>query len=358
MKRLVLGAIGQTDFEARVLSIAEAACHSDRTILMLHGPGRDPANAGAEGVIHAPYMSSAMAAEYHAHWAHLNPYPDLVRAFPDGIAFTTEEVMSIREYRKLPYHGWAERTFGTHELGGVVAREGENTIAVGVGRSQRLGPFRKSQRDAMQGLMNHLRSAWFLHRCLSHADRVDDAGARALVQLALENHACLAIDGNGRALNWNALADSLLCAGGPFGLERGHVTFTSPATNMRFHAILAGEASEGPFSLGGEHQAQASATLVRVRAGSSRSGSRSEWLLFIPVRDGLRTMLRVEAFAERFSLSRRERSILGHLVGGRSIGEMATAMSLPVASCRHSVKQILRKSGLSRQAEVVARVLE
>ncbi len=354
--QIIRGTIGSKDFSARVLALANRICRVERSVLMVHLPnGQD----GFHGqLLHAPHLSDAMAREFETHWAGLNPYPRLVRSFPVGKAFTTDEVMSVRDYRKQPYHGWAERTFGTYELGGVIGAEDDETFAICAGRPLRSGPFVATQKAAMQDLMTRLRPAWFLHRRLESLPGFDGADARALVQLAIEGQACFALTADGTMTACNEAAEGLLVSGEQVCLEDKRLRFVSPRLQGLMRDALAGRKGDNRIPLVDGDAATGCVTVIGIGPDTIRTDHPVKWLVFLPVGAALRTRLRVASFAERHALSMRERDVLALLAAGQSTEDIASALAISVEACRGSMKQILRKSGLSRQAELVVRLLE
>lgn len=359
-------AIGSPTFEQHVLELACRACTSDKAVLMRHQP---PEQGGVNGVVLCgPYMSEADIERYHREFAPINPYARHMARMLPGRAHSTDDVMSVREYRKHPYFSWAERTFGAYELGGVVGQEGAHLLTIGICRRLRQGTFSHQQRTMMQHVMQSVRPAWFTHRRLHAAGDIDARDLRALVHQALVHQACFALDSRGRLVECNAAGEALFVHDDIVARRDRSIAFTAARAQARYLAILGGRSKDNLIPLDDNQGAPAMATLVRspatVQASTHAAAVRTSpmlgnacWLLFVPASAAVRTRLRLAAFAARHALSASESALLERLVHGHTLDTIAQDLRQPLETCRSRLKQLLRKTGCSRQAELVIRVL-
>lgn len=103
-----------------------------------------------------------------------------------------------------------------HGLGGLIRRDGNRAVLLGVHRPRRRDGFDYADRDLMQALFAHFQRAVELSRCMGLVEARANAGWLAL---DLMPQGIIALDARGRTILANRRAEAILAAAD--GLEEG-----------------------------------------------------------------------------------------------------------------------------------------
>ncbi len=346
--------LGTPDFEDHALDAMRRYCGGDKAILINHHTD------GRPGVfMRAQFLTGQELDSYNRDYAPSYPLAKPINALPVGVAITTNSMMALREFRKFPYFGWADRSYGVYELGSVFSRAGADTIAVGIARTLAQGDFTTDQTSRLQSLVGPFRRAYLLHRRMRTTSSLDGVRVSTLIDLTDPYYGCFAINRDGTVIETNGGADDHLACGIAVVSVAGRLRFKDSSAQHILQSALTHNAQSATIPLRSLGPELLFATVLRVNdldlPSSTTQGA--HWLVFLPVLKLAHTRRKVTAFADEHSLTHMETRVLEQLVHGMDIPAIAAHLEHSIETCRSTLKHIFRKSGTRRQAELVARVL-
>lgn len=347
-------AVFASSFEAAALQVISSYCGADKAVAISYGGGDAP---GA--LLYAPFLSQGELEYYRQHYAPLNPFTSFVSEMHLGTVYPSSARMTLREYRKHPYYGWAKRTFGIHEAGAVISRAGTDAISVSFARTHQQGSFDREALARLQRLIPTFTRAHLLRRRLNVSDVHSARSIGALIELADQSFGYLLIDSNGIILEFNAAAEQHLAAGDIIRKLSGSLMFCDPTAQRVYISILTSstERSHVPILAHAREPTYSVVLPIRGLDIGVRSIGTACWLVFIPAHTATRWLGRVDQFASTYGLSLTERRVLLRLVLGESLETVAQVLHQKTATTRNMLKGIFRKTGCSRQAELVSLAL-
>ena len=221
-------------------------------------------------------------------------------------------------------------------------------------------PFGQDDETAFGELIPHVRRAIALHRRLITFGTEERAALAALDALPI---GVAIVDGSGHALFANRALQEIAGRKDGFLLVGGRIAATDP-TRTRALRGMAEAAAAGTRSPSPGWTATlprtTSAPLYVLTAPMPRpaKGPFARPLAVVFVSDPDRPVETSREVLQRlFGLTPAEAGVLEALVRGATVQEAAESLGVAVETARSQLKAIFAKSGTSRQAELVARVL-
>ncbi len=210
-----------------------------------------------------------------------------------------------------------------------------------------------------------LARAWRLTDVLAASERRQGWSARVLEPLAT---GILIVGRDGVVLQANAAATRDLATQSELKIEEGRLRGVNPALDRSLAALLASDsqfderrvATESMLisrgGLGAIHEVNALEALVIAspRFADSLPAAVAVVLLFDPREDSENPAV---ALASRYDLSFEQTQVVGLLLRGRSISEVATELGVPAAVISSCLGGIYRQVGTTRQVELVRLLL-
>jgi DNA-binding CsgD family transcriptional regulator len=354
-------AVGLVDWSEALQAVA-AACGGDGAVLFCRANSSDPRiPTGSADIDPQNFLSS-----YLSHFKHRDPWAERLTMQARRMTglFVGEELVSDTELLKTPHYN---EVFKRHDVRrllsmGVPARSLQNApeVLLSVTRGVRSSSYSSDDRSIAEILLPHVDSAVNLYtrsqlKVFSHAEEILEKmeGAVAIVGR------------NRKLLSCNSAFKLLIDRKKSVRLSRGKLEFFGQAAQIgvacdRFvgaeHAMqfapafchLPATHFESPYTALVAHVPPLLTKILRLRAGSAivKICERPQSL------DGQR-----DAFSNVFGLTSAETKILGFMLTGRSVEEVSVLTGLSALTVRTHFKAIYGKSGLHRQAEVVAYAL-
>jgi DNA-binding CsgD family transcriptional regulator len=220
-----------------------------------------------------------------------------------------------------------------------------------VHRSRSQGAFDSEDEAALRPALTHVGRVLRIRGELQAARRETGMAKAALDSLAL---AMLTVDPQGRLLSYNAAAEAVLRRGNGLVVRRGALTGATKAAAGRVADAIARATAAKP-----------SGTWFRVERGPDESpylvtvlpqpGSRSSALAIVRDPDA-GSGASAERLRTLFDLTAAEAAVAFELAAGRSLDEIAQLRGASLETVRAQVKAVAAKMGVSRQAEIVARI--
>lgn len=267
----------------------------------------------------------------------------------DQHLFSSEQIETSSYYR-----GFARAAGVPWFAATVLALEPRGYVALSLQRTEREGPFEKSDLAALEHLLPHLRNAAALARTLN------TFRGRALVDgLELGGNPAMLVDHQCQvhAINESALA----LLGDSLHLRRGRICASGAADHNRLTGAVAlactsamAETPLIPFVL---KSSTGEASLVVRIAPIRQSGSdvfcfHGAMIMLTPL-DGSRTTP-AELLSTMFGLTRREAQVMALLGEGHPVNAIAETLSISREAIRFHLKSIFAKTDTHRQSEVMA----
>jgi DNA-binding CsgD family transcriptional regulator len=266
------------------------------------------------------------------------------------------EIMPREEFVQTNYHAWLDRIGAHRVMAGIyrVGRIGSVHFPCYVRKGREPG---RAQREMMETLLPHLKRALALSRELeslrSYKRRSSEAINRA-------HFGCILV-GAGRRIEWmNEYADSVLLREDALRSERGVLEAAHPDERGAFagllDAVLDGAAEGGGPRRLRKIDAQEGMLDLLVSPfspfGHPIVAQRGGAMVLIADPDYLEEGI-ADRLAVLYGLTPTESETTQWLLSGSTVDEIAGIFGRSTHTVRHHVKSVLRKVGVSSQAQLV-----
>lgn len=285
-----------------------------------------------------------------------------VKEKPRGSFYPSQAVFPQQELHKTAfYNDMCRKVNVEHVVGGLFWTEGDWEILLGVHRTRKQGEFNEAEVAWLNRFAPHLRRAVHLGRTLDAAQgTLESALARMPVACVLVNRAQMIIASNDAAQN--------LIAGHPgLAIRQDRLVVKSTAIAQRLDALIADgfrtlSTSQGDggglVTLPGQEQAPIVISVTPFRRGihvwHQHGGDTVAVLFYDPAQ---RRMANGEILQAMYGLTPAEARVAVLLSQGYITTEIADALKISVNGVKYHLKAIFGKTGVSRQSELVSRVL-
>jgi DNA-binding CsgD family transcriptional regulator len=244
-------------------------------------------------------------------------------------------------------------------IGAVFSAEGGAIGVLGVHRPYGAERYGAADRRAVGAFLPHLA------RALRIGQRLDGAAQSAALLFESLDRLDIGIviaDAAGTVRRLNAVAEAMLARGEGVEIRQGRLRARTPSlqgdlmANLQGAvALAAGRGLAAPAPLRLEREGRAPWSLAAAPLRPRWSGPHwSEPMAMVFLRDPEFPPLRIEQLRTLFGLTRTEALVAGELARGRPLDQIARSLGLGLGTVRTHLKQVLAKTGTSRQAEAVA----
>ena len=295
-----------------------------------------------------------------AHWHSRDLW--VQRSVSHGLSHivTDEDLVSDEERRKSGfYREWLHHLDIHYMIGAAFSAGGTAIGVLGIHRPDDASPFNEEDRRKVGLLLPHLQRALHLGQRMAHLSHAESISLQSLD--AVDTGMMIIADGR-RVLHANRIAEAMLERSAELVFKNGRLSARDPALRSRLSAVIEAALS----SAGGE--LQRAPGMIRIdRPGRtawtlSVTPLRPRWsslnwqrpLALLLMRDPEFPPHQIEALRALFSLTRTEAVVAVRLAGGAAPAEIADSLGIGIGTVRTHIKQILLKTGTSRQAEAVA----
>lgn len=285
------------------------------------------------------------------------------RWLPDGVLVPTSDLYTDEEKKTSATYNEIMGTCGARKGLYVRLAAAERSQVIWIlGESTDARGWTSAQVEAIEEVLPHLRHFASIQRILADSQAIShtlggllDHGQVGIIQL----------DRDGRIIEANDSAAKLLRRRTELLDSGGFLRAGKARENTRLQRLLA--QAQSPFGVQGsagaatiERPSSRTPLLVHVTPVSGR-----EWdfqagrvaVLVVVVDPERRSRIDAGLVASALGLTPAESRIAVMLAGGRSLLEIANLTGRSEGTVRWHVKQIFRKQGISRQAELIRRVL-
>lgn len=317
---------------------------------------------GADGEAALADSNDWEVTAYREQFFALDPFINL----PLDKVVALQDILDDAELEASDYYRHYLQPVDLFHILGVDTAEPEGMVArLRLSRRRQDPAFQRADRRLLERLTPHLRRAIQIYARLSRTTSERNLYAGAVDQLAV---ATIILDEQGRLLNTNALAKSLLEERSGIGLKDQHLQISGRDHNRRLQAALAevlqaqqrGEASVVRALRVPREDGRASLGLVMRPIPSSEwgEGQGSPCAAVFISDPELRESASQQTLGELFGLTPAESNLAILLSRGLSLAEVSEAQNISQHTARAQLKSIFAKTGASRQAELVRLVLK
>ncbi len=317
---------------------------------------------GADGEAALADSNDWEVTAYREQFFALDPFINL----PLDKVVALKDILDDAELEASDYYRHYLQPVGLFHILGVDTAEPEGMVArLRLSRRRQDPAFQPADRRLLERLTPHLRRAIQIYARLSRTTSERNLYAGAVDQLAV---ATIILDEQGRLLNTNALAKSLLEERSGISLKDQHLHISGRDHNRRLQAALAevlqaqqrGEASVVRALRVPREDGRASLGLVMRPIPSSEwgEGQGSPCAAVFISDPELRESASQQTLGELFGLTPAESNLAILLSRGLSLAEVSEAQNISQHTARAQLKSIFAKTGASRQAELVRLVLK
>ena len=286
-----------------------------------------------------------------------------LRRLPDSRVVQVGDLFTEQETRTSPtYNDWLPRTHGQNSL--HVRLDGPNgcRIALGICDPIDSGGWWSTQLNMIQRLLPHLRQFVYVRQALASAEAM---GASFTELLANKRVGVVHMDRRGVIVAMNDRARGILRRGDGLSDQGGHLRAWLPADDANLNQLLAralpniqGSATSGSIMI--RRSPGFPRLALHVNPMTVRQmdfGARGVGALVLIVDPTSQSVIDPDIVAATLGLTPSESRVATLLAEGSSVRDIASTTGRQESSIRWHIKQIYRKLGISRQAELVRLVL-
>lgn len=325
--------------------------------------------AGSVGLFEAMGYDPAFVAAYREHYVNLDYYAPILRRTPIGSPLRGSEAVPWERQRKTEFFNDYFVAQGIHHaFGCILARNDSYDLLFGMQREVGQPDFSEDDFRLIRLVAPHMARAVQINRRMAEVTAQKHWAWSALERLRV---GVILLGDRGRPLFLNRAAERLASGRNGFVAGREGLTLPAVADTTRLRRLIADAAS-----LATGH-GMAAGGCLRVRAVASTAAalqfqviplpqglSERPWAqsscngcvaVFVSTAGGPR--LSAERVAAMHRLTRAEARLAATLAQGISLEEAAAALSISIHTVRSQLKSVFAKTGVTRQAELVALLL-
>lgn len=337
------------------VGIAEAF-HSNSCVIKVHDADGSVRLVEATDNLAVPGHLQSLADFWHPRdlWVERSVAHGLSEIVTSDMLVTSDE-----RRRSGFYQEWLSELDIHHMIGSVFAAPGGGVSVLGIHRPEASGSYEGTDWKRMAALLPHLQRSVALAARIGALEQEKLWSLRAIDSI---DSGVIMLDRHCRIVRMNEVAEAIVAANGALGATGGRFWLADAGDNARFTTLVAdciaiakGDAVPAPGAVLVERQDRLAITITAVPLVTPGDALRSkEWQVLVFVRDPEHPPARAERLRELFGLTGREAVIAADLVAGRSLSAIAAGQRIGIETVRSHLKQILAKTGTSRQAELVA----
>jgi DNA-binding CsgD family transcriptional regulator/PAS domain-containing protein len=308
----------------------------------------------------APRQDPEYIQLYYDYWAPRNPLRQMWQPDPRHGVVTPEMLMPREEYTRTPF--FQEWVVPQHIEAAIATKtlldDGVVTV-LRLWRPWRVGDFRPQEIELFAALIPHIRRAVQIQHRMAVLEMQRATSVAAFDRLL---DGVLLIDSSFGILFANRAADALLCEGDGLRRKGDGIAAATPACTVALRQLIGGGNGGARLSHAGgrceltRQGGRAPLAVLVVPLHSEVSWitlRRPAAVLFVtdPDRD---RRLQADALLRRFGLTGAESRFVGEIVKGDGLQAAADRLHVSLATARTHLRHVFEKTGIQRQAELVA----
>lgn len=281
-----------------------------------------------------------------------------------GVPILGQDVISQNQFLNSEiYNDYGKRIGVCHLVGAMLPVSQIAVGGIGIHRAAEASVFDAQDKAAFSLLVPHLTRALQLHARINGLKRDRQIGFETLEALSV---GVMVVSNTGRLLFANRLAERLLRLGQGITISHGHLHAQIAARNPALQkairdaslVVTGGSVSAGGIIAMPRHEAS-SLSLVICPAPSGAVGNDllgSAAIIFVNNPDDKCTPTQA-ALIEQFRLTPAEARLTAGLLDGEQLEECAARIGISLHTVKVQLRQVFAKTGCSRQAELIRKVL-
>lgn len=326
-------------------------------------------NTGVVGLFETVGYDPAYVAAYRKHFVRLDIFAEAFVSLPIGAIRNGEEVVPWERQRNTEfYNDYLAPLKIRHVLGGTLARNHKYQLQFAMQREPGQGSFDEDAKRLLRFVVPHMERAALIRRQMAEATTQKHLALSALDCLRV---GVILLDCQGNPLHLNRAAERLLSGHHGLAVRRNGLSLHSVAETANLRRLIDDAAK---FATG---RGSAAGGCLRIRAVGSeqatlqfqviplpRDISERPWehsltescvAVFVSAPGGPR--LPWQRVATMHRLTRAEARLASLVAEGISLEEAAEALLVSIQTVRSHLKSVFSKTGVTRQAELVALLL-
>jgi DNA-binding CsgD family transcriptional regulator/PAS domain-containing protein len=285
----------------------------------------------------------------------LDPYRPMLDAAPSGRWMWVSQCLPAAELRRNEWYNDYLLKVGVDDGVGVrLFESASHSVIFGVSHGIGRAPFAQAGIAALQGLVEPLAKAARLHTELHGLGWRSSLGLQALDQLAA---GVMVIDGDGRVIELNRAAERIVRRSAGLTIRNGRLAASAVFDSEKLAKLIADAVDEKAGAAAGR-------MLVRRRDGrpayvltvaplGARVTVEERPLALIVVAGPDARSPSGRELAELFGLSPAESRLAAALMTGKTLRDISGASGVRITTLRTQLSSVLRKVGVTRQAELI-----
>lgn len=329
--------------------------------------------AGNVGLFETVGYDPTYMAAYRDHFVQLDYFAPTFVSMPIGALIIGEQAVPWQEQCKTEFgNDYIRAQNIRHVMGCVLAKNDRYHLQFGLQREREQGDYGAKDQQLIKTLAPHMARAVEINHKISAINTQKHWALSALDRLRV---GVILLDELGKPRFLNREAERLTTSAHGFFVGRNGLVLPSATDTTRLHGMIANAArmADGTATNPG---ALADGDLCIRTTGSDGAGlqfqviplprglSEQPWemtschgcvAVFISVAGGPR--LSWNRIMVLYGLTRAEAKLASALANGTSLEESAVALSISIHTARSQLKSVFAKTGVTRQAELVAILL-
>jgi len=301
---------------------------------------------------------------YERHYHATDLYVSGAMRLGVGVPLVGAEVVADRTLLHSEYYVDWLKGVGIFHLAGAMLPVGPGILGgIGIHRPYGARAFEAEHKEMLRLLLPHLIRALQLQQRLGGAERRARAGFQALDHLSI---AALLVDGDGRVIHANEMAEALLAAGQGIAIRSGRLHVPAARRHAELQKAIR-DASRQPggrsVSAGGiislPRQQGAPLSLMVAPLPAEHGApdfARAAALVFIQDPDAAPVPPEAALMAA-FRFTPAEARLAAALAAGQRLEDYAASASVSLHTVKTQLKQVFAKADVSRQTDLVRVIL-
>lgn len=295
-----------------------------------------------------------------SHWHTRDLWVERSVSFGLSRIVTDDDLVSDEERRKTAfYQEWLRHLNVYHMLGAAFSAGGSSVGVLGIHRPEGAAQFDEDDRRRASVLLPHLQRALNLSQRIAQTSFLHGAGLESLDAV---DTGVVIVEAGCRVLHANSIADALLDRSAELSVQSARLTARDPVLRSKLNAAVQAalslsqgdlRASEGVIRVDRLERAPWTLAVFPLRPRRPNMIWQRP-LALILMRDPEYPPFRIEMLRGAFGMTRTEALVAAQLVEGASPENIGKTLNIGMGTVRTHLKQILLKTGATRQAEAVA----
>jgi len=318
---------------------------------------------GDHGVFATVGMEQRFLDAYRTHFYRMDPWTPFLAMEREGDIQTLDSLLSDSELERTEiYCDWLRPQGVFYGFGAILfkSEDGELVSSLSSFREKSRGPFRNEELDRIRPLVPHLQRALGIHRRLQSAELRAGAAEEALDR---SSSGVILLDERGAPITTNRVADGILAEDDGLVLDRDGPSASSPRQTDELRGLVSGAAATGAgkgTSPGGvmrlarpSGRPALEAVVTPIRRESSPLFDRTAASAIFLAAPDARAECSPEWLRRLYGLTRKEAKVATRIASGMGLREIADALDVTIHTVRGHLKELFRKTGTHRQADLV-----